>query len=195
MDQILDRVRLLIEIIDHGKTLGSDVFDYEVVALNFRKILELIAYSSLVSHHAEYTAAHKNAEKHYKAKDILAEVEKFNPNFYPSPMILEFKSGDKNSPHMLTPSTEDHLTREDFATLYDKCSALIHVQNILKGNQTVDFVHPPKVWLKKITNLLDRHVIVFPSDETRWLVVMSEEKQKAHVYSLGPPENIQQKSA
>jgi hypothetical protein len=185
MDQIMHRVKLLVQILDNRITLGEEVFNYEVVALNFRKILECMAYASLSGHHKIYTKAHFKAERHHRAKDILNEVEKLNPQFYPAPKTITPGSGTKDEPHHLTDRDADYLSRDEFITLFDKCSEVIHVQNVLKGPQHVDFINPPKVWLKKITNLLDHHCITISGSDQIWFVIMMGEDGKAHVYDLG----------
>lgn len=185
MDQIVDRVGLLIEILDNGKTTGNESFDYEIAALNFRKILELIAYASLAGHHEAYLDEHKNASQHYRAKAILDTIEKINPAFYPVPVTLNQGKGTKEKPHHMEHIKEGFLTREEFIQLYDKCSEIVHVKNILLDDPSVDFLHPPKTWLKKITNLLDRHTVQLVDSNESWFVTMKGPNQKAHVYSLG----------
>ena len=58
----------------------------EFVALQFRQILELIAFGSLVANEKVYAATHADFAKEWNAKKLLIRLEKLNPNFYPTPI-------------------------------------------------------------------------------------------------------------
>tara|TARA_R110002124_G_scaffold89216_2_gene228293 strand:- start:3947 stop:4258 length:312 start_codon:yes stop_codon:yes gene_type:complete len=95
MKDIKNRSNLVYSIVHKKRTLGIEFYDYEVIALNIRKILESIAYSSMVASKEKYAQAHSKFEKHYKAKQILEELEKLHPQFYPRPALIEEKDGMK----------------------------------------------------------------------------------------------------
>src|ERR1035437_3686805 len=64
----------------------DEVFDIELIFVQFRKVLELIAFSSLTANKDKYSVAYANFGVHWKAKSMLQAVGKLNPNFYPVPL-------------------------------------------------------------------------------------------------------------
>ena len=63
---------------DSGKLLRT-----ELNFVQFSKILELIAFSTLTANKSKYAAAYKNFSTHWKAVKMLEAVEDLNLNFYP----------------------------------------------------------------------------------------------------------------
>ena len=55
--------------------------------LQIRKILELIAFASLVANKNVYTAVFSKVSKAWNAGDLLKELEQVNPDFYPVPIF------------------------------------------------------------------------------------------------------------
>ncbi len=182
MKQILHRMGVIIEIIDNGKTLGNDFFDFEVTALHFRKILELIAFSTLTANRDLYESEIKEARNAgYHADNILKAIERVNPGFYPEPQTHPKKIGDGK--FSFESITNGFLTREEFKKLYGLCGNALHVKNIFKDNQEIDFKNTQQEWLKKIGTLLDCHTVKFPNED-RWLVIMKENGEP-RIYYLG----------
>jgi len=57
-----------------------------VLFLHFRRVLELIAFSSLAANLNVYAAAQQKYHEHYNARLLVRDVEKVNPSFYPEPV-------------------------------------------------------------------------------------------------------------
>jgi hypothetical protein len=127
MANIRKRVDLAWSIVNLKITTGQQGFDAELVFVQFRKILELIAFSSLTANKEIYAIARANFSKHWKAKLMLDAVGKLNRNFYPLPLSLPetLPNGVKN----MTPLAEDFLTKDDFEFLYDESSEALHERN------------------------------------------------------------------
>lgn len=180
----------LVHSIVHGKiSSGSELHDYEVAALNLRKILELIAFSSLIANKEKYALAHDKFEKHYKAKVILREIEKIHHDFYPKPADIKIKSGKADQPHHVEPLKDSNaLTKEEFEELYDKCSKIIHTWNPFDSSpRRVDFRLSVDAWMKKIKQLLSQHYIQLVDNSGCWFCVMNDPKDgQPHVYTLVP---------
>lgn len=182
MEEIIHRDKLLRELITGKITLGSDVYDYEVFALNMRKILELIAFASLIASKDKYSEEYKNFEVHYKAKAILDDIEKIHPQFFPIPAkITNKKDGTRN---LGINQESNPLTKDEFKELYDKCTAIIHAwKPYKKADRKVDFRLLPLEWLNKIKELLNTHYVHLPNDKGVWLCLMMD-PDKPHVYTL-----------
>jgi hypothetical protein len=123
-------------------------FRLETGFMHLRKVLELIAFSSVIAHKDVYVAAYKNYQKHYKAKDMLNAVEKLNPGFYP--IAYDFDASRKQ----FTPAPDGWLTRDEFIELYDCASDLVHVGNPYSGKQVYLRLRLDQ-WIRRIRRLLD----------------------------------------
>src|SRR5690349_5006755 len=64
---------------------GVPMLDEESESLNFRKVIEALAYALLAANRPEYAVKHPDFIKHDKAKDILKNLEAINPACFPIP--------------------------------------------------------------------------------------------------------------
>ena len=78
------------------------LISYEIIMVQYRKILETIAFIGVVNHKEDIENKIKdlqekgesqkkikqyNYKNWWKAKDIISIIEEFNPNYYPEPVI------------------------------------------------------------------------------------------------------------
>ena len=68
--------------------------------LQVRKILELVALSSLVANSKLYTKTYEDFARHYNAELILRDLERINSDFYPRP-VTQSKSEQPGVDHHL----------------------------------------------------------------------------------------------
>lgn len=136
----------------------------EMEALQLRKLLELIAFSSLISHEKTYENVTKKIDEVWKAKRILQELEKRNPRFYPEPILGATKAG-------WVKLKGGFLTKNQFVKLYDECSEYIHVRNPYRIRKNSSAFHK-KVpeYLSRIETLLLKHVVSLGENEDLLLV-------------------------
>jgi hypothetical protein len=172
MEEIRDRVNL-VQCVGNGQTTtGRQVFDVELVFLQLRKILELIAYASLTANQEKYAAAHAQFSKHWKAKLMLQELEKINPDFYPMPVGLpQLQPNGVKEYHAVL---DNFLTKDDFALLYDRTSGFLHVNNPFgtqAGKRNIKY--SVKDWVSRIQTLLRLHIMHLVDDK-KWLVEIPE---------------------
>jgi len=64
-------------------TTGYRIPDIETIALQFRKVFELIAMASLCANKDRCEEVKHRFNKLWNAKEILAFVARLNPNYYP----------------------------------------------------------------------------------------------------------------
>src|SRR5690349_18473218 len=88
MEDLLPRIRLLQSFFARSITTGSDSLDAEIVFLQFRKILEQIAFASLAANKEAYSAARAKFANDWRAKKMLKYLEHVNPEFYPQPLRI-----------------------------------------------------------------------------------------------------------
>lgn len=125
----------------------------ESEALQLRKLLELIAFSSLVSYQEAYRSVRSDIGKDWHAARILRKIESINPEFYPVP-IDGFNRQDWNRVR------SGYLTRKQFERLYDKCGAMLHSQNpFSKGKSSLAFHQKVPEYLGRIETLLSEHLV------------------------------------
>jgi hypothetical protein len=87
MEEIKRRVEVINTIIQKRYTTPFQATNIELICLQIRSILELIALGSLVTDEDEYKKQSRRlAKDEWNAKVILNEIEKINPKFYPEPV-------------------------------------------------------------------------------------------------------------
>ena len=173
MEEVRDRINLVKSIGDHRVTTGREVFDVELVVVQLRKVLELIAFASLTANKEKYSAAHAEFAMHWKAKRMLQELEKINPDFYPMPIGRPQLQPDgvKHCPAV----TDGFLTKEDFALLYDKTGAILHVRNPFNAQDPkLNIKYSVKEWVSRIQVLLALHMMHLVDDK-KWIVEIPED--------------------
>ncbi|MCY3770046.1 MAG: hypothetical protein OXG56_11885 [Gammaproteobacteria bacterium] len=154
----------------------------ESAALQTRKILELIALSSLVANREQYSKSRANFHKDWHATRILDKLKQVNPKFFPVPTRqVKISQGWYDTP----PIDSGYLTQEDFIELYDECSTLLHSKNPFSKKSDYDartflFKDIP-MWIDKIIVLLNHHH-VFPVDDSRMYIVLMQAQSDGKVH-------------
>jgi len=100
----------------------------ESMCLQVRKVLELIAFSTLVSHREGYVKIRNDLGKDWHAIRILKAVELINPSFYPRP-VRGFSKAKPNGKSHFVKLRNGFLSREQFVRLYDSCGDILHATN------------------------------------------------------------------
>jgi hypothetical protein len=173
MGEIRHRLSLVQTIVDGAITTGYETFDAELVFLQLRKSLELIAFSSLVANKDKYSVVHANFEHHWRAKQMLKAVEQLNPDFYPVPLSEPelLSNGVKH----IEPIPDGFLTKDEFAFLYDKCAEVLHAPNpFMTKDPVIRTKYSVTQWVSRIQGLLRFHLIHLV-DDTKWIVQIPDE--------------------
>ena len=77
------RLDVIQSVIDGKATTGLGACNAEFIFLQFRKVLELIAFASLAANKEFLFRRSQKFSQHWKAKSMLEELAKVNPQFYP----------------------------------------------------------------------------------------------------------------
>ncbi len=159
----------------------------ESACLQLRKILELVAFGSLVANAEAYTAVYSKVSKAWQAADLLNELERINPQFYPVP-VVEAPSDIPGVLHQLKKRDSDYLARADFPEIYGRCGIMAHAAN--PYGKGVDYAYYQKmlpVWRTAIVNLLNNHEIHLLNRPGMYVVHMKEVRDdKVHWYKFEP---------
>ena len=157
----------------------------ESMALQIRKILELIALASLVANRSEYAKLRESFHTDWNATGIFKTLEKANPGFYPTPnrQVVDEKTGQVVS---LEDVKSGFLTKDDYLTLFDRCSDILHAENPFSATQDTNaFLSAVPMWMEKIRCLLNHHTIQLADDEKQlWVMMKAKSDGRAHVWEF-----------
>ena len=181
MEEIKKRTSVVTAFV-HGEINSKYVVTTaESAALQLRIILELVALSSLVANQEQYRKHRANFHKDWNAKRILETLEKANPKFYPTPTQQTLVSeGYYNNPQI----DSGYLTKEEFITLYDRCSTILHATNPFSEQESdmrAFLTREVPEWMDKIIILLNHHHL-YPVDDSRMYIVLMQTKEDGKVH-------------
>jgi hypothetical protein len=191
--RVMEGVKLRIELVDQltgGKGELPLVPRFEFIALQLRKILELIAFGSLVANEKVYASTHADFAKEWNAKRLLAKLQKLNSQFYPIPV----KQTPSNTPGILLKHeriTSGYLTKETFVKVYQECSEFIHTKNPFSKADHFNFQERLDTfaqWRNQIIGLLNLHELHLFSDSGMAVCSMNDGgTNHVKVYRFQPP--------
>lgn len=173
MGEAKRRIEVVDKVINKEITTNILITDVELMCIQIRKILELIALSSVAANQAEYQKVRSNLATLWNAKDIVKNIEAINPKYYPEPILLQGWNGDPNNTRT-QPVKEKYLTRDELFDIYARCGGLLHAQNPFAKKK--DFKQAAMVipnWLKKIKTLLDKHIVNLVDSDTMFMVILN----------------------
>jgi hypothetical protein len=159
--------------IDHiNSTLASENMPQfaktEMIFLQLRKALELVAFASLAANRDAYSGVHPTFGEDWNAKRILKKIEKINAEFYPMALNApeEIAQGRKHFSRPL----DDFMTKEEFVILYDTASEVLHTRNPFTDKEpTIQIKYTVPEWVARIQRLLTWHQVRLISGDL-WVV-------------------------
>jgi len=160
MEEVKKRNEAIGEIISGIRRTTFPITDLEFISLNIRKCLELISLANLVAHKEKYKEAREKYFLDWRAKAILKEIEKINPDFYPEPLI-RVKSSTSPVAWEWKKRESGYLSRDEFSEAYNFASDFLHAENPF-NKKDIDFFQVMKKFNEyniKIIGLLNEHVI------------------------------------
>ncbi len=149
----------------------------EFCALQIRKILELVAFSALISDVDVYREKLNNIEGMWNARLILRDIECIHPNFYPRPIDVspndKFRWNDKSL---------SYLTKEQFIIIYKKCGKILHEDSVFKDDKNMNSTYQVvgtelNTWVELIMNLLDTHIVHLYNQKDLFFISMGTDEQ------------------
>lgn len=186
MEEVKLRITAITEIRTKKNSTSFQATNIEFCCLQTRKILELIALSSLVANKKKFEEQKIKFEKFWHAELILKDIERINPNFYPNP-IKETPNSDPQIKMDWQESKADFLTKEDLLKVYEKCGKIMHADNPFGSRTDLDYYEKQiDIWVRKIMSLLNSHLINLVDDTNLYLIHMHEGRDnKVHGYTFG----------
>lgn len=187
--EIKRRTEVIRDFITKKKTTGYLITEVEFICLQFRKVIELIALSSLVANKDEYSKQHEKFETHWNARLIFQDLERINSKFYPEPSKQIVKNGKNGEKYFhFERITTGYLTKDKAVKIYEKCGGILHAENPFKGGEKDIkklYAEFPK-WLTEVITLLNHHSIILHGQDHMVVGLMKGEKDgQPHVTLFG----------
>jgi len=174
MEEVRQRVGAVKWLVAGNRLMHQDFFlSAELVFLQLRKILELIAFASLTANREKYSAACANWGDHWKARKMLEALEELNPDFYPVPLDAPVVLPNGNK-HFARPS-DGFMTKDEFVRLYDCSHEILHARNPFSSKDPVTQIgYTVDVWVARIQRLLAWHLMHLV-DGDKWVVTIPQD--------------------
>ena len=164
-----------------GKTYrNEEVVLLESRCLQLRKVLELLAFSSLVAHRELLAQVHEDLATMQKAKNVIKRLEKRSPHFFPNPVRGVVTP---QGLHFKERTGSDVFTKEDFIPLFDACSGALHIANPLSSSNPINIGRPFREWIERIKNLLQEHSVLLSQDKVIFVNMLAWDITQVQVFS------------
>lgn len=112
------------------KTAQEDGAAAEDFALQFRKVLELIAFSGLIANKEIYESAFSDFKSHAYPSKIAKRLQALHPRWFPEHVkLIVVAAGSVGGVQPVASA----FTRELWQTLYDKMGVILHIGNPFAG--------------------------------------------------------------
>lgn len=170
LEEIKARYKIIASFGSGERNAIFDVPTVEVMALQFRMIFELVALASLSAHARLFEEQQIKFEKKWNPGDILKDIKKINPNFYPRP-IIERKSATPGVKNDLLDMPDGFLTPEELVKAHGMCGNILHARNPFgKGVDHNFYRNEMANWSKKLVALLSIHQIKLLNGDFFYLI-------------------------
>jgi hypothetical protein len=146
MDEIKARIST-IDFLLSVPRVPTEIANLESLALNFRKVFELIVMACQAAH----THLIGRKVKEWRIKNLEQLIGRYNPDFYMAPVYAtETNIEDRHDVNI--------LTLDELKLAYNRCGDWLHAKGPYrdKANPTED-LSAFRVWRAKVVGLLDGH--------------------------------------
>ena len=168
MEEVKSKVASIGQLMEMpGVTIRTRV---ESICLQFRMLLELIVFSSLVSNKDVWQKSQKELQSSQDISKKLRELKRLHPNFYPRPVDLEGSPPGKEP----VDQVEGFLSEDKLIAVYGQLGNILHAENPL-GRETNYryFIDSVPGWMSQVASLLECHkVFLYHRPEEFYLIKM-----------------------
>jgi hypothetical protein len=165
MDEIKRRQRAIDDILQKQQTTTFHYTNVEFVALQYRKIFELIILASLASHEQFFEGLTRKLSKEWQISKIISLVRAKNVAFYPKPIdrVPSSQPGVKDD---WLDVSDGFLTIDELTRAHGTIGNLMHANNPYRNDLLINEIEEQfTIWRQKTMRLLNNHLIRFPGDK------------------------------
>jgi hypothetical protein len=186
MEEIKLRTSVIYSFLSGTSNALYKATNIESIYLQIRMILELIALASIAANKTIFEENQRKFHKHWNPSDILKDIERLNPNYYPEP-IREVPSKRHGVVNGLVAIKDGFLTKDELVSIHGKSGNILHAKN--QYNKHIDYQEYEKQIpeiMEKIKRLLNCHQIRLLGDQDFfYLIHMKEERDNlVHYYKF-----------
>jgi hypothetical protein len=139
---------------------GVQEFELETVALNFRKILELIIYANLEGNREDYYSIHAPERRDWNIKLLIDRIKSINPHYFPVPMTVDVLKAAQENKLTFTKYTGLAMTEDDMVDLFNICGKLLHEDKVdILPPDAREYLPIFTDWYYKLAGLLKSHFV------------------------------------
>lgn len=151
----------------------ANEFSCEAVALQLRKVYELVAFAAMSADIEKYKAVKPSFREDWNFAEITKRIQRFNSNFLPKPVLRRPSSDPRVNWHL-----EDHphalLNREELCFRHGQLNVLLHARNPFSEKlDVVSWLRKLDTWTREIASLLSQHRYVVGEDQSGFLVELN----------------------
>lgn len=188
MEQIKFRVNGINNALSHFGASAFGPLDAEFVALQLRKVFELIAYSSLCAHRQLFEGIRARIDREDKIAQILKTIKQHHPRFFPIP-IRQQPSRTPGAAIEVVDQPSKSLTLDTLIQAHGNVADWLHSFN--------PYTTPlsPTEWhgrfrdlLLQTTALLGHHRIILIDHDVELWCLMHAQDGKVHAFEMQPME-------
>jgi hypothetical protein len=178
---VMEEIKRRIFVINHCLGNSTELLGpprVELAALQLRMVLELICLGSIAANRELFEQNSMKFEKHWHPGEIIRDMERLNPRFFPVP----FKAGEPDTRGVITHNEipDAYLLKDELVRTHGQLGNILHARNPF-GKQ-IDHDH----WAgyieettNKVVALLNCHEIRLLGDDHMYVVNMTEEGRDA----------------
>jgi len=185
---LMKEIKLRINVVDHlSFGSGNALFvptTVECIYLQLRKVLELVAFGSLIANKNLYSQVHGDFAKHWNARLLVRDLHRVNPNYYPRAIHEVVHEDPAKGTNFV--DRQDSLSELEFVQLYERCGRFLHADNPFGSKADWEQYRKEIVqWRQKLLNLLSSHTIRLVDEARFYLVHMKETgDEEVHWYEF-----------
>jgi len=168
----------------------SDKYLVEFLCLQVRKLLEIIALSSLVSNKEVYIKLNQKFDNLWKGRDIIKEIEKHTKHVFPisSYKFQRIEEGKFIECYQNLKPIKQVLNKDKFCEIYEKCCKVLHTFNPYDTTKRPDLQKISEkipTWIKLISNTIMIHSICpYEFEFKRYFIYMGDPLQSITYHEL-----------
>jgi hypothetical protein len=177
--RLRNRLNVVDEVLSGRIAITLQGLIAEIIFVQFRKSLEDLAFASLSANKDVYSAVHAKFSVHWRANDMLTELERVNPGFFPiaAQPPKETSNGLKHVGRL----EDGFMTRDEFAQLYRHSSEVLHTRNPFKeGDPSINIGYTVQEWAIRFRNLIRWHFMTLVNGNV--LLCNVPDEGLVHVY-------------